>query len=448
MTVLLLLAGCAGSVPALDGSGGSGDATQTGRMNFYVSDEQNAIGDFEHLNVTVTAVAFQHANASADGAAEATTDGNETDGDASGDASANTSTETYSRAEVQDKQASEDWVVRDIDNRSVDLTTLQGANATMLADFDVPAGDYETAMVYVSDVNATLKSGQQVDVKLPSEKLHVNKPFTVGDGESVDFVFDMTVVEKGNSGGYNLKPVVAESGTDVEIRDVGAADDDDDGDEASLKASFVGNVSAGEEATLRVTNATGEPVEGAVVEVNGEVVGETTADGEIAFQVPDEDVEIEIEGQNEAELEFEGSVRDLATGIFSAGADDTDDGSDDSNDGNADDGSDDADDAKDSDDDADDDAENSSDDESVELAAAFTSNVQAGENATVAVTDGAGNPVENAVVAVDGDVVGETDANGELTFAVPSDADDVDVVITKGDAEVELDTEVAAAATA
>ena len=43
------------------------------------------------------------------------------------------------------------------------------------------------------------------EIKLPSNKLQVSVPFTVTEGEELDFVFDITVIKTGN-GMYILKP--------------------------------------------------------------------------------------------------------------------------------------------------------------------------------------------------------------------------------------------------
>jgi hypothetical protein len=68
-------------------------------------------------------------------------------------------------------------------------------------------------------------------VKLPSGKLQVTTPFTIGPDTSVDFVFDITVKKAGNSRKYVLRPVVSESGTDVPI------DADGDGEERRSSSS-------------------------------------------------------------------------------------------------------------------------------------------------------------------------------------------------------------------
>ncbi|MFB6121401.1 MAG: DUF4382 domain-containing protein [Halobacteriaceae archaeon] len=275
LALAVVLAGCAGGLGPGAESGGEADAA--GTVQFYVSDERNAIDQFEHLNVTLSTVGFQRAGG------ENVTNGSDID------------TESGS------------WVTRDANNTTVDLTELQGANATLVDAFDVPAGNYTTVFAHVSEVNGTLTAGEQVNVKLPSEKLQLHTPFTVGPNESVDFVFDITVFEAGKSGKYILKPVVSESGTDVEIEERGDDDDSDDSDEseaAALNATIEGPVRAGENVTVTVTNASG-PVANATVTVNGEEMGLTAADGTITVAVPDaEDLELTAtNGDVEVELE-------------------------------------------------------------------------------------------------------------------------------------------------
>lgn len=276
---------------------GDADADTEGRMSFYVSDEENAMGDFDHLNVTVTTVGLHRAG------------GGDSDG----------------------------WVEKDVDDRSIDLTTLRGANATRLGTFGVENGTYDRVFVYVSEVNGTLENGEPVNVKLPSSKLQLHKQFTIGNGEAVDFVYDMTVFKAGNSGKYILKPVVSESGTgdEVDIKPVDE-DDGDDGDQSAdgeaLNASFVGDVSAGSEATVEVTR-NGTAVENATVRVTQRVDGEvsgveyaTDADGTATFRVEANATELTvriIDADAEAELERE----------FGADAGETDSGNDGSGNG-------------------------------------------------------------------------------------------------------------------
>ncbi|MFB6176891.1 MAG: DUF4382 domain-containing protein, partial [Halobaculum sp.] len=60
VALLLVLAGCSSGVGP--GTGDTGDTGETGTINFYVSDQQNAIDQFEHLNVTVTEVTLVRAD--------------------------------------------------------------------------------------------------------------------------------------------------------------------------------------------------------------------------------------------------------------------------------------------------------------------------------------------------------------------------------------------------
>ena len=326
IATLVVLAGCTGGVGP--GVGPSDDTTEmattdgggSGTVQFYISDQPSAIGDFEHLNVTITQVGFQQADGDEMETNEtAESDGTETNETAESDGTEMNETADADDADDADADESDDWETYDVENRTVDLTRLQGANATQLTSVNVSNGTYSKVFVYVSEINATLENGERVNVKLPSEKLQLNTEFTVGNGEAVDFVFDITVKKAGNSGKYVLQPVVSESGTsdDVEIRDVDADDDDRgtddpgddpndqrDDDRAELNASFVGAVTQGENATVRVLDD-GSAVENASVAVNGEAVGTTNAEGELTFVVPD-DRELDVEitaGDREAELD-------------------------------------------------------------------------------------------------------------------------------------------------
>lgn len=285
LAAVVVLAGCAGGFSASPTSDATPDesartaTTDAGTVAFYISDQANAIGDFQQLEVTVTRVGIERAADEGGG-----------------------------------------WVEREVDDVTVDLTGLRGANATLVDEYDVPNGTYDKVFVHVDAVNATLENGEQVRVKLPSEKLQIKQEFTVGDDTQVDFVFDIAVHKAGNSGKYILKPVVSESGTDVPIErtddepeNEGEDDDreddddrDDDDRENELNATVVGDVTPGENATLEVT-LNGDPVSNATVRVDGVVVGTTAADGRVTVAVPrDDELEVKISnGESDAELEFE-----------------------------------------------------------------------------------------------------------------------------------------------
>ncbi|WP_311170980.1 DUF4382 domain-containing protein [Halobellus ordinarius] len=412
VAALVLLAGCSGGItgspdsPATDSSGTDRTTTEagsvqgeldgdSGTVNLYISDEENAISDFEHLNVTITRVGFKR---TADGGemedgdestenetddsdeneTDDVDDGNETEVDDEDDinetevddeddinetevddeddinetdAADDESDEETDKPEADEEDESGDgeWVEYEVDNRTVDLTELKGANATKLSSLDVPNGSYEKVFVYVSEVNGTLKDGSDQRVKLPSGKLQLNSEFTVGNGESVDFVFDITAVKAGNSGKYILKPVISESGTDVEIESVDeddADDDETDGEDAedaaeereeraesALNATFSDDVAPGENATLVVTQ-NGSAVANATVSVDETAVGTTDANGELVVQVPEDAEELEVtvtyeDAETELEVEFEedeeqAAADDEQSDEEAAGADETD----------------------------------------------------------------------------------------------------------------------------
>jgi hypothetical protein len=274
-----------GADEADDGTDTEAGAQGNASLDFYVSDEQNAIDDFAHLNVTITKVGVHRAD-----------DGGENESA---------------------------WVEKDVDNATVDLTELQGANASKLGTLSVPNGTYDKTFIYVSEVNGTLTDGSSTDVKLPSSKLQLNTEFTVGNGEELDYVFDITVVKRGQSGSYNIKPVVSESGTgdDVDIEekedesedeqdgaDDEEGDDAQDDDAAALNVSVDGNVTAGENVTVSVTQ-NGSAVSGVTVSVNGESAGETGENGTLVVTVPADAEELELEAvKGNAEGEFSTTI--------------------------------------------------------------------------------------------------------------------------------------------
>ena len=330
---LVLLAGCSGGLTGSpDGTATEESALdeeaiegETGTVNMYISDERNAIEDFEHRNVTITRVGVKPAGgATDDGDADDTEtaeDTNATDSEEPSDADDGPDDgNATEEADDADESGDGEWIEYEVDNRTVDLTELQGANATKLSSLTMPNGTYETVFVYVSDVDGTLNDGSDQRVKLPSGKLQLNSEFTVGDGEEVDFVFDITAVKAGQSGKDILEPVISESGTDVEIDDVDdeaddereagdeRGDDEADGDrENALNASFDGAVTAGGNVTLSVVSG-GDPVAGATVAVDGERAGTTDENGTYVVRVPDDAEALEVtvtHRGSEAELEVE-----------------------------------------------------------------------------------------------------------------------------------------------
>lgn len=164
--VLLLFAmalpGC-----SMDASSGSGSV---GNFRILVSDEENEMFNFSSVNVTISRIGVL-------------------------------------------AKGSDNFTEIDINPAvSVNLTGLPGDYASELWEGLITTGNYTKVFIYVENATGTLKSGDNVTVKLPGGKLQISKPFTIGEDGLVNFVFDVTVVKAGNSGKYILKPQIDESG--------------------------------------------------------------------------------------------------------------------------------------------------------------------------------------------------------------------------------------------
>jgi hypothetical protein len=147
-----------------------------GNFVFLISDDVNAIGDFKSVDVSILKIGLLQ----------------------SGD--------------------SDRWVEFEPQVREVDLTLLPGDKAQEIWRGDVPEGQYTKVFIQVSDISGVLKeTGKPVDVKLPSSKLQISKPFEITSGSVTSFVYDLTVVAAGSPQSgikYILKPQVGQSGAD------------------------------------------------------------------------------------------------------------------------------------------------------------------------------------------------------------------------------------------
>ena len=147
-----------------------------GNFVFLVSDDVNAIGDFESLNVAISKIGLLPS-------------GNE-----------------------------EQWVEFEPEVSEVDLTLVQGEKTQEIWRGNVPEVQYTKVFIYVTGVQGILKeTGQTVDVKLPSQKLHISKSFQVTADTVTSFTYDLTVVATGSPQSgikYILKPQIDQSGAD------------------------------------------------------------------------------------------------------------------------------------------------------------------------------------------------------------------------------------------
>lgn len=153
----------------------------TGNFNLMISDKEADIGDFDSLVVT------------------------------------------FSKARIF---SSGGWEEMDLSSSSVDLTQVVGEKAISVLDVNLPDGSYNKVELHVLEVKGVV-NGSVVDVKVPSNKLQITKPFVIGNDSSTNFVFDINVVKKGNKDEYNLLPVIGKSGTDQDVEEVECTVDDD-----------------------------------------------------------------------------------------------------------------------------------------------------------------------------------------------------------------------------
>lgn len=309
-TVLaVLFTGCEGGtiqpIPATPPAPG---ILQQGNFQLLVSDEANAINDFAHLYVTISSI----------GVHQTFTTGNQTDNES--DDSGRWSQFTPAVTEI-------------------DLKPLQGDNATALWSGNITPGKYDKVFIYISGVRGILagaSGNQTVDIKLPSNKLQISKPFTVNADGTANFVYDITVIKTGN-GTYILKPQIAESGADKQYKEVKQGRDDDrekdkggerERQQNRLLIQFSGNTTPGATSNVTVTD-NGTPVVGATVTVNGQQIGVTGTGGRILVTLPNGKGEVKIRAtfQNKSgELEirldrqpgehewFEGTITALTSG--------------------------------------------------------------------------------------------------------------------------------------
>jgi hypothetical protein len=152
------------------------DPDPVGNFVLLISDEVNAIEDFESLNVSITKVGLL----------------------SSGD--------------------SPEWVEFEPETEVIDLTTVKGDKTQQIWRGNIPEGEYTKVIIYVDDVNGVLKAtGETVEVKLPSNKLQISKPFRITSGTVTSFTYDLTVISTGNQQSgikYILKPQIGESGAE------------------------------------------------------------------------------------------------------------------------------------------------------------------------------------------------------------------------------------------
>ncbi len=146
-----------------------------GNFIFLISDDVNAIEEFSSVNISISKIGLQSAG----------------------------------------YVDSDEWIEFIPEIREVDLTLVKGEKTKQIWRGDIPISQYNNIFIYVDEVYGVLKdTEQEIEIKLPSNKIHISKPFSIGENEIVSFTFDMTVIKAGSSGQYILQPQIGESGAE------------------------------------------------------------------------------------------------------------------------------------------------------------------------------------------------------------------------------------------
>lgn len=254
-------------------------------FRLLISDDVNAIGDFESLVVTISSIGVHKGGEAGD------------------------------------------WLEFPPATEKLDLVPLQEENAQEIWSGTLPDGQYTKVFIYVSDIDAVLETCACTHEKLPSQKLHINTLFNIPEDSPVSFIFDLSVIAAGsqqNDIKYILKPVVSQSGPNQKFIEVSPPEmketPEEKGElegepeiefqeelEGELALEIVeGNIAPGESVTLLVT-LEGEPVAGAEVKVNDENMGQTDENGTISFTLPEDVTDFKVEaklGAQKGELDI------------------------------------------------------------------------------------------------------------------------------------------------
>ncbi|MFT4882142.1 MAG: hypothetical protein ACI9CA_000982 [Natronomonas sp.] len=214
------------------------------------------------------------------------------------------------------------------------------------------------------------------------------------DSEDGAYAFGFELRADGLTGEAEVG-VDGSSGEVVSLEEeVEPADDREDSERADELALVVtdGQPAPGATVTVR-TLAGGDPAADIAVGVDGEMAGETAADGTLTLTLPDtSEVTLTAErGGAEAELEFEFEVGDSEQREQERFRGDVD----------------------------------------------VSATLADGTVAVTATYNGSG--IADATVSANGERVGVTDASGRLDFALPADAEDLELEVTKGSFEAEAE---------
>lgn len=245
--------GLGGETDDQQSDGSTSDAGELGTFRLLISDMPADIGDFDSLDVWFSSARVfrgdgEEEDADEDEGADDDEETNDEDGEEETDSEdAEDGEEETDAEDTEDDEDSEEddeaedeegededepggFVEFELDDAKVDLTEVVGERAMPVLEDELEAGTYSGVHLFVEDVEGIVE-GEDVSVKVPSEKLQIIKPFEIGTEETVSFVFDINVVKRGNNDEYNLLPVVAKSGVNGEDVEVDEVEDDEESEE-------------------------------------------------------------------------------------------------------------------------------------------------------------------------------------------------------------------------
>jgi hypothetical protein len=125
-------------------------AGKKGTIQVYVKD---AVGPWEHVNVTFDTVRVHKANSSDDSG----------------------------------------WIDLSIENGTLDLVQFVNVSA-LLGEGKVPVGKYTQLRIIVINATGVMIDGTQVNFTVPSGELKANHPFNVEDGETTKLTVDIDLL--------------------------------------------------------------------------------------------------------------------------------------------------------------------------------------------------------------------------------------------------------------
>ena len=268
--VMLLAVACGGGEPTAP-STTTGPPEAPFNFRFLISDDVNAIDQFQSLEVSISRIGLLLGGESGK------------------------------------------WIEMPPQTPTVDLTQLQGDNAENIWSGTVPDGTYTKVFVYVDSVQGVLAAepGQTIDVKLPSNKLQLSKSFEVAAGTPLSFVYDLTVIAAGNPKSgikYILKPQIGESGADQGFKEVEPTKAiEGPQTKGELAFQLEGDVVPGGTATVTLTYQ-GIPLSNVQLELDDNEMGVTDASGQLSIKIPIDADEVELETELEGKLKIEYEV--------------------------------------------------------------------------------------------------------------------------------------------